>query len=139
MTMRDSTGGDETGPGTPVWRLMTRAVATISPDARLDELARKLAAVEAGAMGVGSAGELVGIVSERDLVRAYGRVEDPGAVLVTDIASEDLICCEPDTPAIDAARLMSERGVRHLIVQAGGDDVQGIVSARDLIEALVRR
>lgn len=139
MVTQGSSEGDRTGPDTPVWRLMTRAVAKISPDARLDELATKLAAVEAGAMGVGSGDELVGIVSERDLVRAYARREDPGTLHVTDITTEDLICCQPDTTAMDAARLMTERGVRHLIVRddGEGDGLQGIVSARDLIEALV--
>jgi CBS domain-containing protein len=140
MVNHGSSEGDRTGPDTPVWRLMTRAVAKISPDARLDELATKLAAVSAGAMGVGSTDELVGIVSERDLVRAYARRGDLAGLRVAEITTEDLICCGPDTPALDAARLMTERGVRHLIVRNDDDgaDLQGIVSARDLIEALVR-
>lgn len=117
---------------------MTRAVARISPEARLRELALKLSAVEAGAMGVGTTDRLIGIVSERDLTRAYGRAEDPEALQVSEITSEDIIWCEPDTTAVDAARLMVERGVRHLLV--GDDsvgDLQGIISARDLMDALV--
>jgi CBS domain-containing protein len=125
-----------TGPATPVWRLMTRAVAKISPEARLDELARKLSAVEAGAMGVGSSDQLIGIVSERDLTRAYGRSADPGSARVSDIASTDLIWCAPDITAAEAARLMVGRHVRHLVVGEAGE-LEGIVSARDLIEALV--
>ncbi len=117
---------------------MTRAVARISSEASLGELALKLAAVEAGAMAVGTTKELVGIVSERDLTRAYGRADDPQSMHVSDIVTEDLIWCGPDTTAKDAARLMVDRGVRHLLVgDADADDLKGIVSARDLMEALI--
>lgn len=116
---------------------MTRAVARISPDATLRELATKLAAVEAGALAVGTTTELAGIVSERDLVQAYARSQEPDAVAVGEIASAKLVWCEPTASALDAARVMVDRGVRHLLV--GVDEkVQGIVSARDLIGALVR-
>lgn len=138
MATQRSSEPQTIGPDTPVWRLMTRAVARISPEARLRELALKLSAVEAGAMGVGTTESLIGIVSERDLTRAYGRAEDPEAILVSEITSEDIIWCEPDTAAADAARLMVERGVRHLLVgDDSAGDLQGIVSARDLMEAIV--
>lgn len=117
---------------------MTRAVAAISPEARIDELAHKLAAVKAGAMGVGSAGEIVGVVSERDVTRAVGSSSGIAELSVADIASNTIIWCDGHASAASAARLMVDSGVRHLIV--GDPDeghVEGIVSARDLIEALV--
>ncbi len=117
--------------------LMTRAVARISPDATLPELATKLASVEAGALAVGTTTDLAGIVSERDLVRAYAWSQEPNGVTVGDIASVKLVWCEATASALDAARVMVDRGVRHLLVGAD-DDLQGIVSARDLIGALVR-
>ncbi len=138
MANDPSSPSETAGPTTPVWRLMTRAVAKIDPEARVDELARKLGAVEAGAMGVGSSDELVGIVSERDVTRAVGSGADLDGMSVGDIASSDVITCPPDITAAAAARLMVDRGVRHLIVSGGDDgELQGIVSARDLIEALV--
>ena len=138
MAAQHSSEPPPISPDTEIWRLMTRAVARISPEARLNEAARKLAAVGAGALAVGTTESLVGIVSERDLTRAYGRAEDPSALLVSDVASTDLIWCEPSSSATDAAAIMCERGVRHLLVGDGGTaDLQGIVSARDLIEALI--
>ncbi|MGH1490231.1 MAG: CBS domain-containing protein [Acidimicrobiales bacterium] len=125
-------------PDTPVRELMTRAVARISPEARIDELARKLSAVEVGAVGVGTTQSLVGIVSERDLTRAYGKTEGTENLRVSDITSKNIIWCELDTSATAAARVMVERGVRHLLV--GDDsigDLQGIISARDLMGALI--
>lgn len=138
MAIRRSSEPEAINPETPVWRLMTRAVARISSEASLGELARKLSAVEAGALAVGTTKALVGIVSERDLTRALGLAEEPGALLVSDIVSEDLIWCESDTSALSAAELMVERGIRHLVVgdQSVGD-LQGIVSARDLMKALI--
>ena len=125
---------------TPVWQLMTRAVAKIDPEARLDELARKLAAVEAGAMGVGSSEDLVGVVSERDVVTAVGAGQVATDVSVATVASTDVITCPSTATAAEAGRLMVERGVRHLIVSDGPDDaIEGIVSARDLLEALLPR
>lgn len=135
--MAQSNPSNPKGPDTPVWQLMTRAVAKISPEARLDELARKLSAIEAGAMGVGSSDGLVGIVSERDLARAIGAGAGAETVSVADIASVDVISCPPDTTAAGAARLMVDRRVRHLVVGDGKGGVEGIVSARDLIEALL--
>ena len=125
------------GPSTPVSTLMTRTVARISPDARLDEVAQKLAAMEAGALAVGTTEAIVGIVSERDVTRAFGRSPSPETILAGDIAATDLVWCKPRDTAAEAAKVMCDRGIRHLLV--GDGDLQGIVSARDLLEALVTR
>ena len=118
--------------------LMTRAVARIDPKASLQELALKLSAVGAGALAVGSTDSISGIVSERDLARGYGRAADVGQLRVVDISSSETLWCHPGTTANDAARLMCEHGVRHLLVGDGSADLEGIVSARDLLEALVQ-
>lgn len=125
------------GPHTPVQELMTRAVARIAPDARLREVAQKLVAVEAGALAVGTTEAVTGIVSERDITRAFARHDHPSEVRAIDVASDGIIWCEPTTTAADAAHAMSERGVRHLLVGGADGDVAGIVSARDLLDALV--
>ena len=135
MTVKPSSEPRAIGPQTAVQTLMTRAVARISPDARLYEVAQKLAAVEASALAVGTTEAIVGIVSERDITRAFGRAENPDSLRASDIASSDLIWCEPGDTAAHAARVMCDRGIRHLLV--GDGDLQGIISARDLLEALI--
>jgi CBS domain-containing protein len=114
---------------------MTRAVARISPDANLFEVAEKLAAVEVGALAVGTVDDITGIVSERDVTRALGLGEDPYQLRAGDIASESLVWCQTSATVAEAARLMSEYGVRHLLVR--DDELRGIVSARDLLHAYV--
>ena len=117
---------------------MTRAVARIAPDANLREVAQKLTAVGGGALAVGSMASVVGIVSERDVTRAYGRNDDPGSITAGDIAATDVLWCGPDATAEEAARLMRDHGVRHLLVgDSEGADVAGVISARDLIAALL--
>lgn len=138
MASEQRTPTDVSGPETPIWQLMTRAVAAISPEARVDELARKLSAVEAGALAVGSAGNLIGIVSERDVTRAVGRSGDITDLTVGDITSASVVWCDGQASASTAARLMVDRGIRHLIVgEADSGHMDGIVSARDIVEALV--
>lgn len=138
MTAHQNPESPTIGPDAEVWTMMTRAVARISPDAHLNEVARKLAAVEAGALAVGSSESITGVVSERDLTRAYGRIDDVGQLTAGDVASTDLIWCAEHTTAEAAARQMCDRGVRHLLIGDGDTgDLRGIVSARDLIEALV--
>ncbi len=99
------------GPQTPVQTLMTRAVARISPDARLQEVAQKLAAMETGALAVGTTEAIVGIVSERDLTRAFGRAENPDSLRAADIASTNLIWCAPRATAAEAAKASVTRRV----------------------------
>jgi CBS domain-containing protein len=135
MTAQNTPEPRAIGPLTPVQTLMTRAVARISPDAKLQEVAQKLAAMEAGALAVGTTEAIVGIVSERDLTRAYGRSESPESLRASAIASNQLIWCHPRDTAAQAAKLMCEKGIRHLLV--GDGELLGIVSARDLLEALV--
>jgi CBS domain-containing protein len=138
MTVHQSPDAGAIGPDTPVRLLMTRAVARIHPQARLFEVAQKLAAVEAGALAVGSTDAVIGVVSERDVTRAYGRSDDPDEIAAGDIASTGLLWCRPDDTAADAARSMCDHGVRHLLVgDADSGHLEGIVSARDLLEALV--
>jgi len=129
---------DSIGRDTPVERLMTRTAARISPDATLIELAHKLSAVHAGALVVGTTGEVSGVVSERDLTRAYGLNQNPDALRVQDIASDEIIWCSPSDTATEAARSMHEANVRHLLVGDGSPTgLEGIISSRDLIGALI--
>ncbi|MCP3989411.1 MAG: CBS domain-containing protein [Actinomycetia bacterium] len=138
MTAQPPSDPEANGPQTSVQALMTRAVARIDPQARLFEVAQKLSAVEAGALAVGTTEAVIGMVSERDVTRAYGRNDDPDVVAAGDIASTDILWCRPEVSAADAAQIMCDQGVRHLLVgDATNGDLHGIVSARDLIEALI--
>lgn len=119
---------------TPVQYHLSGVVATVSADASLREVARKLMAIEAGALVVGDAHQVDGMITERDVVRAVGLGRDLDAVRAGDVARTDLAWCSPSTSMADVAATMAAQGVRHLLVGERGRLV-GIVSARDVLFA----
>ncbi len=118
------------GMQAPVQRYLAGVVATVSPDASLREVARKLMAIEAGALVVGTCEAVQGVISERDVVR--GR--DLDQLNAADVTRTDVVYCTPATTMGSLSALMTDQGVRHVLVR---DDQRlvGIVSARDVLTA----
>jgi CBS domain-containing protein len=109
----------------------------VAADATLNAVAEALDSNDVGAVIVGL-DSIDGIVSERDLVRAVAALGDTSVLRAGDIASRDIVYCDARATIDDAAELMLERYVRHLLVE-DGSKVIGIVSARDLLGAFVTR
>ena len=113
------------------------AVATVEPSASVGDLVAALAEHNVGALPVLEAGRLVGIVSERDVVR---RLHLGGSGLlqlrVAEIMSTSVTTCEPGDKIEDLARIMTERRFRHMPVIEKGELV-GIVSIGDLVKARI--
>jgi CBS domain-containing protein len=118
--------------------VMTRTIARITPAATLLEVARKLAAVEVGALVVGTVDHAEAIISERDVTNAIGRGGDPSELRAADMANDALLWCDPDASIDEATRIMADNAVRHLLVRGGEGEPAGIVSARDLLYAYAR-
>mgnify|MGYP001601322643 FL=1 len=77
---------------------------------------------------------IVGIVSERDLVRAFARndVTELKYLRVRDVMTTRVIVCTPDDTMQHAQEIMRENKFRHLPVAEGGH-VKGILSLRDTL------
>lgn len=113
------------------------AVTTVSPGDAVTVVLRHIAEDNVGALPVVDAGRLVGIVSERDVVRRLHR--DGGALLVArvaDVMTADVVTCSPDDGVGELAMIMTERRVRHLPVLVDGE-LAGIVSIGDLVKARI--
>jgi CBS domain-containing protein len=112
-------------------------VATVAPSVTVAELVGTLASYNVGALPVVDGGELVGIVSERDVVR---RLHSAGASLlaqrVSDIMTSGVTTCSPGDNVADLARVMTTGRFRHLPVVEDGTLV-GIVSIGDLVKARI--
>lgn len=112
-------------------------VLTIDPSATVAELIARIAGRNVGALPVVDAGRLVGIVSERDVVR---RLHDVGTALlerrVAEIMTTEVTTCRPDDSVVDLAQIMTERRFRHLPVVVDGE-LRGIVSIGDLVKARI--
>ncbi len=75
-------------------------------------------------------GRLVGIFTGRDAVRALARGSDAASVTLADAMTRDPVTIAPDQRAVDALRMMSDGGFRHLPIVADGQ-IKGIVSRGD--------
>ena len=120
----------------PLRHVMVWPVAVVEAEATLTEVADALAADEIGALCVTENGVLAGIVSERDVVAHVAAGADPETLTAAEMMSTDLVTVTPDDTVLDAAKRMQESQIRHLPVLMG-DDIAGIVSMRDIFEALL--
>lgn len=118
----------------PISDLTGDAVICVPPRASLREVADALTNQGIGAVGVGSSTEIVGIVSERDVVGAVAAGFDSAVTTAADIAETELIWATPDSTVGEVAAEMLDHWVRHVLVGDEGK-VVGIVSARDLLGA----
>jgi CBS domain-containing protein len=82
-------------------------------------------------------GKLVGIVSERDVVRQlHERGHGLLDATVGDLMTRDVVTCTPKDSAADLARVMTERRIRHLPV-CDDRGLVGIVSIGDLVKTRI--
>ncbi len=117
-----------------VHELMTRDVLAVESTTRLPEAAARMHERGVGAVVVVEGGRLVGIFTERDVLRAVatGTVDGP----VGDTMTRAPETIGQDEATSHAAALMIHGGFRHLPVVAG-DDVVGMISIRDLIRVSI--
>ena len=114
-----------------------RAVRTVDPDDPVLEAIRQMAEHHVGALLVMKAGELLGIVSERDYARKVillGRSSADTAV--RDIMTTPVVTVTPLTTLDECMRLVSARRVRYLPVVENGRAV-AVVSIGDLVKATI--
>lgn len=109
---------------------------TISPSAPLVEAARLMSLWNVGALLVLDEDRLVGILSERDYVRAVALGESVSTKRVEDVMVRSLRVVPVDLTTDECMVLMTHLRLRHLPVSDGGD-VVGIVSVGDLVKDVV--
>jgi CBS domain-containing protein len=118
-----------------VAEVMNRDVLAVDPTASIGEAAEKMMDAGVGAVVVmEDMVRLVGIVTERDILRAVATGAIGGSVGDAMTHGPDTI--GPDESAGHAAALMIHGGFRHLPVVDGGD-VVGMLSIRDLVRVSV--
>ena len=102
----------------------------------LADAAARMRFNDVGSVLVIDDGELVGILTERDLARAFADGPDPRLASVGDYMTPDPLFATPATEVEDAARMMIVAGFRHLpIIEAG--KLVGVLSMRDILSSLV--
>jgi len=117
-------------------RASRQQLVTCTAEETAETVAVRLSSCDIGAMPVcGADGALVGVVSERDLVRAFAR--DSARLRerrVRDLMSREVVACAPEESMAAAQKLMHDHRIRHVPVVEGAR-VVGMVSIRDTIVA----
>jgi CBS domain-containing protein len=114
---------------------MSRDLLTVEPGLSLTEVAQRMVERDIGAALVTEGERLVGILTERDVLRAVakGIGED---TTVADWMTADPDTMTPDETTEHAAVLMIHGGFRHLPLMEG-DEVVGMLSIRDLMRVVI--
>jgi len=118
-----------------VSEIMTKATVTDAAQDTLAEAAARMWNAQTGSLLVMEGEHLLGILTERDVLRAIAHGMDPLQVPVKDLMRTDVITVGPQTTLKEAAKLMATKWIRHLPV-VEGSKVVGILSQRDLTGVL---
>jgi len=115
----------------------TKGVWSIAPDQTVEEGVRLMDEHDVGALLVVAQGRLVGIVTERDVVRKgvlQGR--NPATTPIAEIMTERVLYVRPEQTVEECMALMTDKHLRHLPVLDDGR-MLGIVSIRDVVADLI--
>jgi CBS domain-containing protein len=105
---------------------------TVAPEDTLGEVAERMRAQNVGSVVVKDFGRLIGILTERDMLRAMAARVHTSDARVRQWMAEDPVTAPPDMTFEDAQTIMLEKGFRHLPV-VDGDTILGIVSLRRIM------
>lgn len=123
----------------PLSVLMRRDIETIDRETTLNTVAKRMAEKRIGALLVTQAGEVTGIVTERDLIqKCMATNQNPEQVRVGSVMTGTLIDIDINRTVHDASDLMAEKNIRHLPVTENRAIV-GILSVRDLVRMVSAR
>jgi len=121
-----------------VGSLAKRVDIMIDSERTIREAAIMMDRMNVGCLLVTKEDKIVGILTERDLVRrVLATGIDHTSIKVKEIMSYPVIAIEPDSSLIEAVRLMASYGFRRLPVIEKGGKLIGIVTINELAEALV--
>lgn len=121
-----------------VAEVMSTAVEFIGGDVPVKEAAELMGELDVGALPIGTAGALEGIVTDRDLLfRVVAAGLDPRTALVRDVASRSVISCREGDELRVAMDLMAANHIRRLPVMDDHGAVSGWVTLADISRKLL--
>ena len=115
--------------------IMTEAAISDRPDDTLAEAAHKMWEQQTGSLLVMEGDDLLGIITERDILKAVATNTDLEKTRVEEVMARDLVTIHPGASLREAASVMTEKWIRHLPVLDRGKLV-GVLSQRDLAGVL---
>src|SRR5256885_6811502 len=108
-------------------------VHTTDPSATVLDATQKMNQHKLGALVVMSGGRVVGMFTERDVLRrVVGEMRDPSKTRVAEVMTSEVICVRPDTDMDEVSAIMQQRRIRHLPVCDKDGELQGMISIGDV-------
>jgi CBS domain-containing protein len=118
-----------------VWAFVKRPPLTVTQEATLLDVVKIMATHNVGLVAVvDEAGRPLGVVSERDVIRALARGVQLSAKAIEVGTRGNLLTAKADDDIYSAIKKMRERGTRHILVVDDAGKLVGVVSIRDLLE-----
>ena len=119
-----------------VKELMETDLELISPDATLEEAARRMKDCGCGFLPVGTDNAPEGIITDRDIVvRAIAEGKDCSQEKVRDCMTDEVCACRETDTLEDAAKAMSENNVSRLVVKDNSDRICGVLTFGRIIRS----
>lgn len=116
-----------------VQELMTSSVDFVRTDDTLQLAAEKMKDADAGDMPVVLDGDVVGMITDRDIaIRGVAHGLDPKTAKVVDAMTERVVTCKAEDEVQNAAQLMSQHKIRRLLVENADGKMVGVVSLGDI-------
>lgn len=124
-------------PRDPVRCLTAFDPVTIEPRATLGEASKAMCESMCGCLLVEQRDGQLAVVTERDIVRGLADHGLDAGDWVTDVMTRDVVTVPADMSIADAAQVMIDAGIRHLVVEDQANSRIGVVSVRDILPPLV--
>jgi CBS domain-containing protein len=115
--------------------LIKRDLVSVAPEDTVGEAAEKMVAEGVGWAIVSDFGNMIGILTERDILRAVAGRTHSSEARVREWMTADPVTAPPDMSAEDALQIMLDRNFRHLPVVEDGRPI-GVVSIRHVSAAV---
>src|SRR5579864_3244796 len=118
--------------------VMNLRVVAVGPEERVEVAIARMLEENVGSVAVCEALRLVGIFTERDVLRLAGQGTAFGELKVGDVMTRTPFTVSPDDDVLAAAQMMGDRRIRHLPVVQDGN-LLGVIGIRDVMRTLVER
>lgn len=115
-----------------VRNIMTRDIISVESTANVKEAMDLMVKRDIGSVAVTRNGEMIGLLTERDIVKKCCPDTQCTIMKARDIMSSPLVTIDADAAIGEAANLMAEKKIRRLLVTEGGE-IQGIITERDVM------
>lgn len=119
--------------------MMHKGVEWVAPETPIAMLAKKMVQHDIGAIPVGEKDQLIGMVTDRDIiVRAVANGKDISKLTARDVMTKGMIYCQDTEEVNDAVRIMESKKIRRLPVLNENKKMVGMLSLGDVSHAASR-